>query len=77
MIKLAKFILALMVVLTPFGVAMLINFAVLKAYFLLTLAGVFVVLIYMLIDCGDSIITYKNQIKKLEAEITQLKRESK
>lgn len=73
MTKLAKFILAFMVVLTPFGIAMLINFAVLKAYFLLILAGVFVVLIYMLIDCGDSNIIYKNQIKKLEAEITQLK----
>ena len=77
MTKLAKFILALMVVLTPFGIAMLINFAVLKAYFLLILTGVFVVLIYMLIDCGDSIITYKNQIEKLESEIAQLKGESK
>ena len=75
--KLAKFTLALMVVLTPFGIAMLINFAVLKAYFLLILAGVFVVLIYMLIDCGDSIITYKNQIKKFEAEIAQLKEGNK
>lgn len=77
MTKLAKFILALMVVLTPFGIAMFINFVILKAYFLLTLAGVFVVLIYMLIDCGDSIITYKNQIKKLETEITQLKEDIK
>ena len=77
MTNLAKFMLALMIVLTPFGIAMLINFAVLKAYFLLILAGVFVVLIYMLIDCGDSIITYKSQIKKLEAEISQLKGESK
>lgn len=77
MTKLAKFILALMVVLTPFGIAMLINFVILKAYFLLTLTGVFVVLIYMLIDCGDSIITYKNQIEKLETEIAQFKEGNK
>lgn len=77
MTVLAKAILALMIVLTPFGVAMLIKFVVLKAYYLLAFIVIFVVLIYMLIDCGDSIITYKNQIKKLESEIAQLKGESK
>lgn len=77
MTELSKFILALMIVLTPFGGAMLIKFFALKDYYLLTLVVIFVVLIYMLIDCGDSIITYKNQIKKLEAEITQLKEGNK
>lgn len=77
MTELAKFVLTLMLVASPFGVAMIIKFIALKDYSLLLVVALFAILIYTLIDSVDSNVTYRSQIKKLEAEITQLKEGNK
>lgn len=77
MTELAKFVLTLMLVASPFGVAMIIKFIALKDYSLLLVVALFAILTYMLIDSVDSNVTYRSQIKKLEAEITQLKEGNK
>lgn len=77
MTKLAKFVLTLMLVASPFGVAMIIKFIALKDYSLLLIVALFAILTYTLIDSVDSNVTYRSQIKKLEAEITQLKEGNK
>jgi hypothetical protein len=77
MTELAKFVLTLMLVASPFGVAMIIEFIALKDYSLLLVVALFAMLTYALVDSVDSNISYKSQIKKLEAEISQLKGESK
>ena len=77
MTELAKFVLTLMLVASPFGVAMIIKFIALKDYSLLLVVALFAILTYTLIDSVDSNITYRSQIKKLEAEITQLKEGNK
>lgn len=66
-----------MLVASPFGVAMIIKFIALRDYSLLLTVAIFAVLTYALVDCVDSTISYKSQIKKLEAEISQLKGETK
>lgn len=77
MTELAKFVLTLMLVASPFGVAMIIKFIALKNYSLLLVVALFAILTYTLIDSVDSNVTYRSQIKKLEAEITQLKEGNK
>ena len=77
MTELAKFVLTLMLVASPFGVAMIIKFIALKDYSLLLVVALFAILTYTLIDSVDSNVTYRSQIKKLEAEITQLKEDNK
>lgn len=77
MTELAKFVLTLMLVALPFGVAMIIKFIALKDYSLLLVVALFAMLTYALVDSVDSNISYKSQIKKLEAEISQLKGETK
>jgi hypothetical protein len=77
MTELAKFVLTLMLVASPFGVAMIIKFIALKDYSLLLVVALFAILTYTLIDSVDSNVTYRSQIKKLEAEITQLKEGNK
>lgn len=66
-----------MLVASPFGVAMIIKFIALKDYSLLLVVALFAILTYTLIDSVDSNVTYRSQIKKLEAEITQLKEGNK
>ena len=77
MSELLKFVLTFMLVAFPFGVAMIIKFIALKDYSLLLVVALFAILTYALVDCVDSNISYKSQIKKLEVEISQLKGESK
>ncbi len=77
MTELAKFVLTLILVASPFGVAMIIKFIALKDYSLLLVVALFAILTYTLIDSVDSNVTYRSQIKKLEAEITQLKEGNK
>lgn len=77
MTELAKFVLTLMLVASPFVVAMIIKFIALKDYSLLLVVALFAILTYTLIDSVDSNVTYRSQIKKLEAEITQLKEGNK
>jgi hypothetical protein len=77
MTELAKFVLTLMLVASPFGVAMIIKFIALKDYSFLLVVALFAILTYTLIDSVDSNVTYRSQIKKLEAEITQLKEGNK
>lgn len=72
-----KFILACVIVLAPLGLGMFVAMLKHKDFYIAGTIFLIICLMYCLIDAVISEIESKAKIKKLEAEISQLKGESK
>lgn len=72
-----KFLLACIITLAPLGLGMFIEMIMHKDFYEVSIILLVICLVYCLIDAVISEIETEDKIKKLEAEIAQLKGESK